>query len=105
MNDLMIKVNKMWRQRAKKFWLVGGDKNTKHFHSRATQWHRGNRMSSIYNPNGEWIYQQETIADTLTDFYQRLLTSTNPVLSEEALQLIPKLLTGEMNAMLAQEFM
>ena len=33
---LMIKENKMWRQWAKKFRLIGGDKNTKYFHSRAT---------------------------------------------------------------------
>ena len=34
--ELMVKENMMWRQRAKKFWLIGGDKNTKYFHSRAT---------------------------------------------------------------------
>ena len=35
-DELMIKENIMWRQRAKNFWLVGGDKNAKYFHSRAT---------------------------------------------------------------------
>ena len=39
---LMIKENKMWKQWAKKFWLIGGVKNTKYFHSRATQRHRRN---------------------------------------------------------------
>ena len=35
-NELMVKENKMWRQRAKIFWLVRGDKNSKYLHSRAT---------------------------------------------------------------------
>ena len=38
--ELMIKENMMWRQRAKIFWLIGGDKNMKYFHNRATQRHR-----------------------------------------------------------------
>ena len=35
-NELMVKENKIWRQREKSLWLVGGDKNSKYFHSRAT---------------------------------------------------------------------
>ena len=35
--ELMIKENRICRQWAKFFWLIGGDKNTKYFHSRATQ--------------------------------------------------------------------
>ena len=35
-NELLVKENIMWRQRAKFFWLVGGDMNSKYFHSRAT---------------------------------------------------------------------
>ena len=38
--ELMIKENMMWRQRAKIFWLIGGDKNMKYFHNWATQRHR-----------------------------------------------------------------
>jgi len=54
-NELMFKENKMWRQWAKSFFLVGIDKNSKYFHSRATQRHRCNKITSIYNSSGEWI--------------------------------------------------
>ena len=36
-NELLVKENIMWRQCAKSIWLVGGDMNSKYFHSRATQ--------------------------------------------------------------------
>jgi len=88
----MVKENKMWRQKAKNFWLIERDKNTKYFHSRATQRHKMNRILGIYNSHGVWISHQERIAKTFTDFYEGLFTTTNPVLNGEALDLVPKLL-------------
>ena len=38
-NELLVKENLMWRQSAKVFWLVDGDKNSRYFHTRATQRH------------------------------------------------------------------
>ena len=75
MTKLMIKETKMWRQQAKNFWLTDGDKNTKY--------------------DEAWISQQEAIAETFIEFYQGLITSTNPILHEEALNPMPKLLIEE----------
>ncbi|KAK9989615.1 hypothetical protein SO802_029854 [Lithocarpus litseifolius] len=104
-NDLLEKENKMWRQRAKNFWLIGGDKNTKYFHSRATQRCRRNKISGIFDLNGVWVSQPDLIASSFTDYYQALFTSSNPILEEATLTSVPKLITVEMNAMLSQEFM
>ena len=95
---LMIKENKMWRQWTKIFWLNGSDKNTKYFYSRATKRHRRDIISGIYNSDGVWISQQEAIAENFIEFYQGLITSTNSVLHEEALNLMQKLLTEEMGS-------
>ena len=103
-NELMVKENKMWRQRAKFFWLIGGGKSTKYFHSKATQRHRRNRISGLYNSDGVWISHQEGIANTFTNFYKGLFTSTNPVLNGEAMDPVPKLITDDMNALLTQDF-
>ena len=86
----MDKENKMWRQQAENFWWIGRDKNTKYFHRRATQ---------------RWVTQLDSIANSFTDYYQGLFTSSNPVMEEAALNLVPKLITEEMNALLPQEFM
>mgnify|MGYP007088596130 CR=1 FL=1 len=68
-HDLMDKENKMWRQQAKIFWLIGGDKKTKYFHSRATQQCRRNKISGIFNLNGVWVTQPDSIANSFTDYY------------------------------------
>ena len=101
----MDKKNKMWRQQAKNFWLIGRDKNTKYFHSRATQRCRRNKISGIFNLNGVWVTQPNSIANSFTDYYQGLFTSSNLVMEEAALNLVPKLIAEEMNALLSQEFM
>ena len=98
---LMEKENKMWRQRAKNFWLIGGDKNTKYFLSRATQRCWQNKISGIFNLNGVWVTQPDSIANSFTDYYQGLFTSLNPVMEEATLNLVPKLIIDEMNALLS----
>lgn len=41
-----------WKQRAKKEWYKGGDKNTKFFHARATQRRKNNKILMIKNHHG-----------------------------------------------------
>ena len=52
-----------------------GDKNSKYFHSRATQRHRKNSIYKIRNSNGRWCSNLKEMANTLGDFYRELFTS------------------------------
>ena len=45
------------------------------------------------------------MSETFIEFYQGLFTSINPILNEEALNPVPKLLTKETNQILPQDFM
>lgn len=43
-----------WRQRAKQFWLRGGDENTKFFHKFASSRKAHNKITKLKDENGEW---------------------------------------------------
>lgn len=68
----MNKENRLWKQRAKSFWLVWGDKNSKYFHSRGTQRHRRNKISGFFNSSNLWCTNTEDVAAVLTGFNQNL---------------------------------
>uniref|UniRef100_A0A2N9J5F1 RNase H type-1 domain-containing protein n=1 Tax=Fagus sylvatica TaxID=28930 RepID=A0A2N9J5F1_FAGSY len=52
LNSLFEKEEKMWRQRSRSLWLANGDRNTKYFHSRATQRNRRNRILELRDDMG-----------------------------------------------------
>ena len=87
------------------FCLVGSDKNTKYFHSRATQRYWRNKISGIYNSIGRWCSQPDEIAKSLVDFDQNLFITSNLVICEKALNPIPNSVSDEMNSLLLQAFM
>ena len=57
-NSLMDKEVKMWKQRSKVAWLKDGDKNTRFFHSKATQRRRRNYIKGIFDETGQWCTHQ-----------------------------------------------
>ena len=95
----------MWRQRAKSFKLVDVDKNSKYFHSRATQRHQRNRILVIQNSMGKWVHHPKDIAESFTKFYQNLFASSNLTIREAAMNPLVKIVTDDMNAQLSQDFM
>ena len=99
---MLVKENCMWRQRAKAFWLVDGDKNSRYFHTRATQRHWKNKILGVKDSSGAWINQPEGIVEAFITFYQQLFESSNPNLG---LNSMVKVVTDDMNAQLSQEFM
>ena len=82
--------------------MVDGDKNSRYFHSRATQRHRRNRILEVQDSSSTWVSQLEGIAEAFTIFYQQLFESSNPSLGLISME---KVVTNDMNAQLSQDFM
>ena len=77
-NELLVKENTMWRQRAKALWLAEGDMNSRYFHSQATQRFQRNRILVIQNSVGTWVAHPDDVGKAFTIFYQDLFASSNP---------------------------
>ena len=49
---LLVKEEKLWQQRFKTHWMKSGDKNSRYFHTRASQRYRRNWILGLRNSNG-----------------------------------------------------
>ena len=75
--DLFDKENIMWFQRSRSLWAVHGDRNSKYFHSKATQRLRRNKIRGIKNSAGLWVTNPIEVADCLVSYYKSLFTTSS----------------------------
>ena len=94
----------MWQQRSHAHWLSSADKNTSFFHSKASQRYRRNKIEGIRDNNGNLCVDNEGISALLVSYYQQLFTSSNPNGIETVLEVVPHVVTEEMNTDLTREF-
>ena len=85
-------------------WLRDGDRNTRFFHSKASQHRWQNYITKLHNANGGWCSGQAQVNATIIDFYQNLFTLGSPSNFEEVIETIPHVETDVMNDMLMVEF-
>ena len=103
-NKLLDREAQMWAQWSKIQWLKDGDKNTRFFHSKATQRHRRNYLKGLFDANGQWITHPGHVVDTIVGFYQNLFTSSSLNGFEDILEQIPTTVTEDMNKELTENF-
>ena len=102
--ELIDKENRLWFQRAKVTWAKFGDRNSKFFHSHASQRKRKNLIRKLNDLNGRVMDTNEDIVECLVHYYQDLLQSNNQQFCYVATNSIQRVITEEMNIMLSSEF-
>ena len=85
-------------------WLKDGDRNTRFFHSKASQRRRKNYIKGLYDKDGQWCTNPSRVEGIVLEFYQALFTSQNPENFDEILAQMPRLVTDEMNNDLMTKF-
>ncbi|KAL4626130.1 hypothetical protein ACB092_05G073600 [Castanea dentata] len=101
--DLLLdREARMWAQRSRLFWAIQGDKNTKYFHNCATKRYRKNQIVRIKDEQHVWKYHPK---EMLTEYYQGHFTLARLDPSNGVLDHVPQIITEEMNASLARDFM
>ena len=103
-NEVTNKKRRMWFQRSKVLWATNGDKNSKFFHSWATQRKRKNSIKKIRDESGNWTTNTEQVFECLIKYYQDLFTSAQSHLHGAATNSIQTIISVEMNAQLSSKF-
>ena len=72
MDDLQQKQEICRAQWSRINWLKHGDKNTKFFHSKATQRRRKNYIRGIRNDQGQWVEELEEVVGVASAYFYNL---------------------------------
>ena len=74
LNTLLLQEEIYWRQRAKLFWLLDGDDNTRFFHSSATARKKANKIEFLTNEEGERVEDLDGMCGIIRDYFVNLFT-------------------------------
>ena len=94
----------LWHQRSKIHWYREGDRNTKFFHSRASERRRKNSIMGLWNDDDCWCEDRDNIARIAVDYFTKIYTSCSTNRIEEVINTIPTWVTDDMNAELTKTF-
>jgi len=74
LDDLLLKQEIYWAQCSRLSWLKFGDKNTKIFHSKASQRQRRNFIQGIKTSEGEWVKEIEDVAKVAVNYFEDIFS-------------------------------
>ncbi|KAG5531068.1 hypothetical protein RHGRI_025879 [Rhododendron griersonianum] len=64
-----------WALKSRVNWLCDGDRNTRFFHLTTLNHRHNNKIRSLKDPNGVWLYDADLIQQTLTSHFISLFTT------------------------------
>lgn len=64
-----------WRQRSRQLWLTLGDSNTSYFHAVTKGRRAKNKLTVLENEEGAVHFEEEKIAEVISNYYSKLFTS------------------------------
>ena len=85
-------------------WLKYGDRNTKFFHSKASQRRRRNFIEGIKNANGDWVEEVEEVADVAFDYFMNIFKVGTCDRMEEFLNAVNQRMTENMLEVLSRPY-
>lgn len=105
MDSLLERENVMWRQKSRQDWLTHGDRNTKFFHSRATERKRRNTIKSLCGPENNEVSDVVGMGALVNGFYSDLFASgIDSSNFSEVTDTITPMITATDNASLLRPF-
>ena len=103
-NDLLDCEEIMWHQRSKVQWMGLGDRNTRYFHTKASERKKKNTISKILDERGMWKESALEIAEVAVSYFEKLYRTSNPDKIAEVVEAIDPKVSAEMNQSLIKQF-
>lgn len=88
-NELLDSEEKLWHQHSKIHWYRKGDKNTKFFHARASNRRKKNTILGLWNDEGRWCEDKDSILATAPAYFEKIYTTSSPYGIKEITNVIP----------------
>lgn len=64
-----------WRQRSKQLWLQFGDRNTKYFHTSATNRKKNNTILKLQDDSGSWKDRDDGLHKLIEDYFSDIFST------------------------------
>ena len=101
MDELLLKQEIFWRQRSR---LQHGDRNTKFFHSKASQRRRRNFIEGIKNAERDWVEEVDEVAEVASNYFMNIFKAGTCDRMEECLNAVNQRLTADMLEVLSRPY-
>ena len=104
LDDLLLKQELYWAQCSCLSWLKFGDKNTKFFHFKASQWRQRNFIQGIKNFEGVWVDKIEDVVEVAVQYIENIFSLGMCDRMEECLNAVNHKISSDMLNILSSEF-
>ncbi|KAL4637806.1 hypothetical protein ACB092_03G102900 [Castanea dentata] len=104
LDDLLLKQEIYWAQRSRISWLKHGDKNTKYFHSKASQRRRRNMIQGIKDKHNNWVEEIKDIAGVATKYFDNIFKLGGCERMDECLEAVQHKVNADMQEILSREY-
>ena len=102
-NNLLDDEEIYWGQRAKAHQLKE-DENTNFFHVQASEWRKQNTITGIWDGQGRWCNEKDSIVQVAVDYFENIYKPASPTLVHEVTAAIPTRVTEEVYESLNKNF-
>ena len=104
LDELLLKQEIYWKQRARVAWLKHGDRNTKYFHSKASQRRRRNFILGIRDQNNGWVDVRKEVTGVAIKYFKSIFSSRTCQRLEECLNAVQQKVTTDMRDILSRDY-